>query len=206
VLAILQQMTGINAVLYYAPTIFTAAGFGSASTAILATAGIGVVNVAVTVLALRLIDRLGRRVLLQWSFAGMAVALCVYAFAVMAGSASTMSRWSALASLAAYVGFFAIGLGPIFWLLIAEIFPLRVRGTAMSVATFTIWFFNVVSSLTFFQLLETFGQTGLFLGYAALTILGFWFVSARVPETKGLSLEQVERYWLERPDIATWRQ
>ena len=204
-LAILQQTTGINTVIYYAPTIFSAVGFASASSAILATTGVGVVNVVLTIVALRLVDRVGRRPLLLGGLAGMAVSLCLFAAAFAVGADSPLLKWVAVGSLTTYVGFFAIGLGPVFWLLIAEIFPLGVRGRAMSVATLTIWLFNLLSALVFFQLLETLGEATTFFGYAALTLLGWGFVLRCVPETRGLTLEQIERYWAERRPIRKWR-
>jgi len=204
-LAILQQATGIGAVIYYAPTIFQAAGFQSASSAILASAGIGIVNVALTIVALRIIDRVGRRAPLLTGLIGMAVSLGLLAAAFMVGGASVIFKWTAVAALVGYIGFFAVGLGPVFWLLIAEIFPLGVRGRAMGIATLTIWLFNILCALTFFQLLQTFGEAATFLGYAVLSLAGWWFVWRYMPETKGLTLEQIEWYWLERRPIAQWR-
>jgi MFS transporter, SP family, galactose:H+ symporter len=204
-LAILQQATGIGTVIYYAPTIFSSAGFASASAAILATAGIGVVNVLLTVIALRIIDKLGRRKLLLASLSGMAVSLGAFAAAFAFGNTAPLFRWFAVGSLTAYVGFFAIGLGPAFWLLIAEIFPLAIRGRAMGMATLVIWVVNILSALTFFQLVTTFGTPVTFLGYAVLTILGCVFVQRRMPETKGLSLETIERYWAEGRPINRWQ-
>jgi MFS transporter, SP family, galactose:H+ symporter len=94
--------------------------------------------------------------------------------------------------VAAFVGFFAIGLGPVFWLLIAEIFPLAVRGRAMSLATVANWAFNLVVSLTFLDLVRAVGSGGAFLVYGVLTLVAVVFVAAIVPETKGRSLEQIE--------------
>ena len=127
-LAAFQQVTGINTVIHFAPTIFQAAGLSSASASILATAGVGVVNVLMTLVAIRLIDAVGRRVLLLVGLAGMAVSLCALAGSFLVGMGSGLVGWLTAASLTAYVGFFAIGLGPVFWLLISEIFPLAVRG------------------------------------------------------------------------------
>jgi MFS transporter, SP family, galactose:H+ symporter len=135
----------------------------------------------------------------------MALSLSAFAAAFAYGNASILFRWFAVGSLTAYVGFFAIGLGPVFWLLIAEIFPLGIRGRAMGVATLTIWIVNILCALTFFQLLETFGASVTFLGYAFLTILGCIFVHRRMPETKGLTLEQIERFWAECRPIKSWR-
>jgi sugar porter (SP) family MFS transporter len=203
-LAVLQQATGIGTVIYYAPTIFRSAGFPSASAAILATTGIGVVNVALTVVSLRIIDRIGRRPLLLVSLLGMAISLIAAAIAFSYGNNSPLSRWLAVGSLTAYVGLFAVGLGPVFWLLIAEIFPLQIRGRAMGVATLIIWVVNILGALTFFKLLEALGTSLTFLSYALLTVLGWIFVYRRMPETKGLTLEQIERLWAEGRPVRAW--
>ena len=190
-LAMFQQITGINTVIYFAPEIFQSSGLSSAATSILATAGVGAVNVIMTIVSIRLIDWAGRRVLLFWSLGGMTLTLLVLAYAFMAGTSGQLA-WIAVASVAVYVGFFAIGLGPVFWLLISEIFPLALRGRAMSLATVACWVFNMIVSATFLDLVAVAGSAGAFLTYAVLSILGLLFVVAVVPETKGLSLEQIE--------------
>ena len=190
-LAMFQQITGINTVIYFAPIIFRSAGLPSAATAILATAGVGAVNVIMTIVSIWLIDRLGRRQLLCWSLGGMAVTLFVLSGAFFAGTSGELA-WIAVLSVAAYVGFFAIGLGPVFWLLIAEIFPLALRGRAMSLATVANWGFNLIVSLTFLDLVGAIGSTGAFLSYGLLSLVALAFVVMMVPETKGRSLEQIE--------------
>ena len=190
-LAMFQQITGINTVIYFAPTIFQSAGLSSAATSILATAGVGAVNVIMTIVSIRLIDRLGRRQLLFWSLAGMAVTLFVLSGAFHIGLSGQLA-WVAVASVAAYVGFFAIGLGPIFWLLIAEIFPLALRGRAMSLATVANWGFNLIVAATFLNLVGALGSAGAFLVYAILSVAALFFIALMVPETKGRSLEQIE--------------
>ena len=190
-LAMFQQITGINTVIYFAPQIFQAAGMSSASVSILATAGVGLVNVLLTVVSIRLIDRAGRRALLLWSLGGMAAALLALA-AGFAGGASGFLAWITVISLAAYVAAFALGLGPVFWLLIAEIFPLALRGRAMSLAAIANWGFNLLVTVTFLELIDLFGRTGTFLLYAVLTIAGLAFTAKFVPETKGRSLEEIE--------------
>ena len=190
-LAMFQQITGINTVIYFAPTIFQSAGLSSAATSILATAGVGAVNVIMTIVSIRLIDRLGRRQLLFWSLGGMTVTLLVLAVAFYVGTSGQLA-WIAVLSVAAYVGFFAIGLGPVFWLLIAEIFPLALRGRAMSLATVANWSFNLIVSATFLNLVGAVGSAGAFLIYAVLSIAALAFIDRMVPETKGRSLEQIE--------------
>jgi MFS transporter, SP family, galactose:H+ symporter len=190
-LAMFQQITGINTVIYFAPTIFQSAGLSSAATSILATAGVGAVNVIMTIVSIRLIDRLGRRQLLFWSLGGMTVTLLVLSGAFYSGASGQLA-WVAVASVAAFVGFFAIGLGPVFWLLIAEIFPLAVRGRAMSLATVANWSFNLIVSATFLNLVGAVGSAGAFLVYAVLSLVALAFIALMVPETKGRSLEQIE--------------
>jgi len=190
-LAMFQQITGINTVIYFAPQIFEAAGLSSASVSILATAGVGLVNVVLTLVSIWLIDRVGRRVLLLWSLGGMAVTLLVLAAGFAVGT-SGASAWITVLSVAAYVAFFAVGLGPVFWLLIAEIFPLAVRGRAMSLATISNWGFNLVVTITFLGLIDLFGRAGTFLIYAVLTLAAVAFTAVLVPETKGRSLEEIE--------------
>ena len=190
-LAMFQQITGINTVIYFAPTIFQSAGLSSAATAILATAGVGAVNVIMTIVSIRLIDRLGRRQLLLWSLGGMALTLFVLSFAFYVGASGHLA-WVAVVSVAIYVGFFAIGLGPVFWLLISEIFPLALRGRAMSLSTVAVWSFNLIVSATFLDLIGAIGTPATFIVYAVLSLVALVFVFIMVPETKGLSLEQIE--------------
>ena len=196
-LAVFQQVTGINTVIYFAPMIFQASGLSSASAAILATAGIGVVNVVMTLVAIWLIDRVGRRVLLLTGIAGMGVSLCLLALGFLLGKGPALG-WLTAASLAAYVGCFAIGLGPVFWLLISEIFPLAIRARGMSAATIANWLSNLVVALTFLDLVDLLGRPGVFFLYAALSLGAFLFARTLVPETKGLSLEAIEALWVRR--------
>ncbi len=190
-LAIFQQITGINTVIYFAPQIFQSAGFASNSASILATAGVGAVNVLLTIVSIRLIDGVGRRPLLIWGIFGMTASLFALAAAFAVGTGSVLS-WVTVAALGIYVGCFAIGLGPVFWLIIAEIFPLDVRGRAMSVATVCNWGFNLIVAVTFLDLLAGLGPAGTFLVYAALSIASLVFVIRLVPETKGRTLEEIE--------------
>ncbi|AWS00393.1 sugar porter family MFS transporter [Metallosphaera hakonensis JCM 8857 = DSM 7519] len=189
-LAIFQQVTGINTVIYYAPTILQLAGFSSASVSILGTVGIGIVNVIMTVIALSLIDKLGRRPLLIASLSGMTVTLFLLGYFFLIGSKSLSTV--ALLSLIGYVAFFAIGLGPVFWLLISEIFPLSVRGIASSFAAFVNWTANFVVALTFPDLIINIGKTYTFWVYGIVSIIAIIFIIRYVPETKGLSLEQIQ--------------
>ena len=194
-LAFFQQVTGINTVIYYAPTILQSAGLPSASTAILATAGIGLVNVLMTIVAMWLIDRVGRRPLLLTGIAGMAVSLAVLGLVFRSGARNAIAAQTAVITLMAYVAFFAISLGPIFWLLIAEIFPLKIRGQAEGTAAGANWICNLVISMTFLTLVEIFGLSRTFWLYGLLAIAAFVFCYELVPETKGRSLEEIEASW-----------
>jgi SP family galactose:H+ symporter-like MFS transporter len=189
-LAIFQQITGINTIIYYAPTIFQLAGFDSAAQSILATVGVGAVNVIMTIVSLRLLDRVGRRPLLLTGIAGMTASLIVLG-CVFRGGAFPGANWLAVISVMVYVGAFAISLGPIFWLLISEIFPLRVRGVAMGLATMSNWAFNLLVALTFLILLNDLTPAYTFWLYALLSIGAFVFSYRLVPETKGRALEEI---------------
>ncbi|MFC4439686.1 MULTISPECIES: sugar porter family MFS transporter [Natrialbaceae] len=190
-LAVFQQVTGINTVMYYAPTILESTGFEDTAS-ILATVGIGVVNVVMTVVAVLLIDRTGRRPLLLTGLGGMTVMLAVLGAVFYLPGLSGGLGLLATGSLMLYVAFFAIGLGPVFWLMIAEIYPMEVRGTAMGVVTVLNWAANLIVSLTFLRLVDVFGQSGTFWLYGALTLLALVFCYHLVPETKGRSLEEIE--------------
>jgi len=194
-LAVFQQFTGINTVIYYAPTIFQLAGLHSASAAILATVGVGVVNVLLTIVALRMLDRAGRRPLLLYGLVGMVISLGVLGAAFLFASSSSVVAWLAVISLAVYVACFAIGLGPVFWLLISEIYPLKIRGRAMGVATMMNWGSNLIVALTFLSLLHSLGRSATFWLYAVIGIIAWFFVYRLVPETKGRTLEQIDAEW-----------
>jgi SP family galactose:H+ symporter-like MFS transporter len=193
-LAIAQQITGINTVIYYAPTIFKFAGLSSSSVAILASVGVGAVNVVFTVVAMQLIDRAGRRPLLLISLAGMAVSLAVLGMAFSLSQFKNILGWAAIGSLMAYVGSFAIGLGPVFWLILSEIYPLRIRGRAMSVGTAANWGSNLLVALTFLTLTKVIGKPATFWLYGVVTLAAWFFAFFLVPETKGRTLEQIEAY------------
>jgi len=194
-LAIAQQVTGINTVIYYAPTIFKFAGLASASAAILASVGVGLVNVVLTVVAMQLIDRVGRRPLLLVSLAGMALSLFVLGLAFFLPQLSGSLGWIAVASLMVYVGSFAVGLGPVFWLMLSEIYPLGIRGRAMSVGTVANWGSNLIVALTFLTLTQVLGRPAAFWLYGVISIGAWFFAYFEVPETKGRSLEDIEAHW-----------
>ena len=192
-LAVFQQLVGVNTVIYYAPTIFQSAGFASANAAILATSVVGVVNVVATVVAIFLVDRLGRRTLLLSGSVVMVIALI--ALGAIFALRFTHIGGLTLTALMVYIFAFALSFGPVFWLMSAEIFPNRVRAAGSSVSSFANWVANLLVSLTFLSLISAFGEATTFWLYAFMGILAFFFCLRLVPETKGRSLEQIEHYW-----------
>ncbi len=192
-LAILQQITGINTVIYYAPTILQFSGFESAAMSILGTIGIGAINVLFTLVTIWLIDRVGRRVLLLVGLVGMVLSLSVLGLAFQLPSLASSLSWIVVGSLMLYVASFAVGLGPVFWLLISEIYPLKVQAQAMSVATVANWAANLIVALTFLSLVQWIGRPFTFWLYALIGIGTWIFTYFLVPETKGRSLEDIQK-------------
>jgi SP family galactose:H+ symporter-like MFS transporter len=190
-LAILQQITGINTVIYYGPQIFQMAGIGSNEASILATALVGAINVLLTLVAIFFVDAIGRKPLLYAGCSGMFLALAILAYAFsqphLAGSLVPV----ALGSLMLYVGCFAFSLGPIVWLLISEIFPLQSRGLGMSLCTLANWAANFVVSQFFLTMVERLGRSLTFAIYAALCLVTIVVVARGVPETKKEMLEDI---------------
>ena len=194
-LAIFQQIIGINTIIYYAPTTLTEAGFGDQA-ATYANVAIGVLNVVMTLVAIRLIDRSGRVPLLVAGLIGMIASLVVLgASSLLLPAPQNPTDPLAiitLACLAAFIASFAVSWGPTVWVMLPEILPLRIRGTAMGFAIFLHWGANFVVSQTFPILLATVGAGVVFLGYAVVAIAALLFVRSRVTETKGRSLEEIE--------------
>ncbi len=191
-----QICTGINTIIYYAPTIFKTAGFDSNLTAIYATTGIGVVNFIMTIVAVFFTDRIGRKPLLYFGLTGVMLSLFAlgtsFAFAGVLGSSL---KWVAVGSLVTYIICFAMSLGPIGWILASEVFPLRIRGIAMSVCTVSNFAFNFFVVGSFPVLLHRIGGAWTFWIFGIVSILCIIFVYFFVPETKGISLEQIESNW-----------
>ena len=191
-----QICTGINTIIYYAPTIFKTAGFDSNHTAIYATTGIGVVNFIMTIVAVFFTDRIGRKPLLYFGLTGVMLSLFAlgtsFAFAGVLGSSL---KWVAVGSLVTYIICFAMSLGPIGWILVSEVFPLRIRGIAMSVCTVSNFAFNFFVVGSFPVLLHRIGGAWTFWIFGIVSILCIIFVYFFVPETKGISLEEIESNW-----------
>lgn len=190
-LAVIQQFSGINTIIYYAPTILNNIGFSNLAS-IFGTIGIGVVNVLLTIVAVLLVDRVGRRPLLLVGVGGMTVMLGILGLGFMLPGLSGVVGYVTLASMILYVAFYAISLGPVFWLLISEIYPLRIRGTAEGVASVFNWGANFLVGLTFLSLMEQIGEGPSFWLLGVFCLLAFVFIYRRVPETMGRSLEEIE--------------
>ncbi len=204
-LAIFQQVTGINAIIYYADRIFAAAGFATAHAQTVATTwAIGAVNVVATFIAIGFIDRAGRRPLLIAGFAGMFVSLAVVAIAFYALERSTAGAGSALGlvtllALVVFIVSFAFSLGPVTWTVINEIFPGQIRGRAVAVATAVNWGAAFVVSQFFLTLVDAVGEPFTFEVFAVCCVAGGIWVWRTVPETRGRSLEEIEAQWTAAP-------
>lgn len=189
---VLQQVTGINTIIYYGPQIFALAGIASDKNAIFATLLVAVVNVLATVIALVLVDRVGRKPLLYWGVSGMTLSLFLlaYAFHNQARFGSSLGM-IATACLMVYITCFAFSMGPIAWIIVAEVFPLRLRGRGVAAATLGSGASNLIVSLTFLSLINAAGNTATFCIYGAFCILTLLFVRFVMPETKGCELESI---------------
>lgn len=190
-LAIIQQITGINTIIYFAPSILRETGFGT-SGAMLSTVGVGVVNVVLTVVAIFLIDRLGRRPLALSGLGGMVLCAALLGAVYLLPDLRGFAGYAALICIAGYVACYAASLGPVVWLMISEIYPLRIRGSAMGVSTIALWLTNVIVALTFLSMFAAIGPTATFWIYAAICLAAWLFTYFLVPETKQRSLEQIE--------------
>jgi sugar porter (SP) family MFS transporter len=204
-LAVFQQITGINAIIYYADQIFASAGFATQSAQTTATTwAIGGVNVLATLIAIAYIDRLGRRKLLLAGLIGMAISLVVVGIAFRfivtpaAGAAATGPSAAGIVTLLALVGFiicFAFSMGPVVWTVINEIFPGHIRGRAVAVATAVNWGSAFLVSQFFLTLIGAMGNSLTFWLFALFCVIAWVWIYFRVPETKGQSLEQIQLLW-----------
>ncbi|MFW6690620.1 sugar porter family MFS transporter [Streptomyces sp. MAR4 CNX-425] len=186
-LAAVQQFGGINTIIYYAPTIIQRTGL-TASNSIFYSVFIGVINVVMTLVAIRVVDRAGRRPLVLVSLALMAVTLFLLGLSFVTGMTPVLSLLFMVVYIAAYAG----GLGPVFWTLIGEIFPAALRAAGSSVSTAVNWISNFAVSLAFLPVVHALGQGETFWIFAAICVAAFFFVGRYVPETRGRDPEQIE--------------
>lgn len=195
VLAIMQQWAGVNTVLFYGSKILS--DQVGATSALGANVLIGLINFVCTVIALGLIDRLGRKALLIFSAAAMAVSHVILALCFLrTNPPAALIVGAMLLCVAA----FAVGLGPGVWVVLSEIFPTRIRGRAMAVATVALWVACTVLTMTFLTLSRTLGRTGAFLIYGGMCAFTALFVFFVVPETRGKTLEEIEKFWVVSPE------
>jgi MFS family permease len=180
----------VNTVIYYAPTILSDTGI-SKSESLANTVLVGVTNVVFTIVAVLLLDKVGRRTLLMVGTAGLLCGLIILGVYFSSPSLQQHAGYLALVGLLVYIASFAVGLGPVFWLMISEIFPIGVRSTAMAVCTI-VWAANFIVAQTFLTVSNAITRHGVFYVYAVLALLALVFFYVRVPETAGRSLEQIQ--------------
>ena len=186
-LGIFQQLMGINTVMYYGPIIFSHAGFQQHGAQLLATCSLGLVNLLMSIAAIFIVDKLGRRRLL---LGGTLLAAC--SLVIVSWMFSHPVSWMTFIFLILYIAGYSVSLGSLFWLIIAEIYPLNIRGFAMSFVTAIQWGTNFIVALTFLSTLEKWGAVFTFSSYGLMCGLSFLFCYYFVPETRGLSLEHIE--------------
>jgi sugar porter (SP) family MFS transporter len=188
---VINQLCGVNAVIYYTPTILKQSGFGD-SAAILGSVGVGVVNVLLTGLAFMLIDRVGRRPLVLIGVAALTAALVFLGGLYLLPDQKGVVGVLVVAGLCVYIGAFAASLGIAIWLFTSEVYPTNLRGKGASLGVFTHWGLDFVISLTVLTLISTITTTGMFWLYGAFALAGFFYLRKYLPETRGRSLEEVD--------------
>ena len=197
-LAGLQQVTGINVFLYYAPEIFKSVAGTNMDIALLQTIVVGAVNLVFTILAIWMVDRAGRKPLMVVGSIGMGLSLAAIG---LAAAFQMVGAWLLIFMLG-YIACFALAVGPVTWVILSEIFPTKIRGRAMAIATFCLWVANFIVSQTFPMmdenplLVKTFNHGFPFFVYAAFCVVLVWVMVKLVPETKGKTLEEIERHWV----------
>ncbi len=188
-----QQWTGINAIMYYAPSVFKAAGFQSIEAQMWCTIAVGIVNVLTTVLAIRYVDRIGRRPILFFGLTIMTIGLAVLGYVMHLHTQAESIKFLGVVATLFYIFGFAISLGPIVWIICAEVFPLRGRDVGLLFTTTANWTFNAILAQFFPGLIGHFGSGNVFFGFAVMSFLGLLFMYRFMPETKGISLEKIEK-------------
>ena len=193
-IAMLGQFMGVNAVLYYGPTIFEDAGLSSGDS-LFSQVLVGAVNMLTTVIALVIIDRVGRKQLVYWGVSGMILSLLCIGTYFLAGAAWGLSSTFLLVFFLAYVFCCAISISAVIFVLLSEMYPTRIRGLAMSIAGFSLWIGTYLIGQLTPWMLETLTPAGTFFLFAAMCIPYILIMWRAVPETTGRSLEEIERYW-----------
>lgn len=188
-----QQFTGINTVMYYSPTIVQMAGFSSNQLALLLSLIVAAMNAIGTIVGIFLIDRCGRRILALTSLFGVLCSLLL-----LASAFSFHYGWSAVVGLGLYIMFFSPGMGPVPWAVNSEIYPERYRGICGGMSATVNWVSNLIVAQTFLSIVNLVGTAATFYIFAGISVLAFLFVAVVVPETKGLSFEEVDKLWRDR--------
>jgi sugar porter (SP) family MFS transporter len=200
VLAVIQQATGINVILYYAPLVMQMLGFKLLWAKMLGTMGLGLTNFLMTFVALLLVDKVGRRFLLLMGLIGMTICLLIIAVGSLSDF-SILLHWVCFIALVLFVAFYALSIGCLFWLLIAEIYPLNIRGQAMGIAAAVNWAANFIVALTFLSLVQFLGVQWTFGLYTFIGLLSVVFCYYFVPETKQISLEAIEKHLIDHKPL-----
>ncbi|MDA3867346.1 MAG: sugar porter family MFS transporter [Salinivirgaceae bacterium] len=187
ILAVLQQWCGINTVFNYAEEIFAAAGYGVSDTLfnIVIT---GSVNLVFTLIAMFTVDKIGRKKLMLFGFIGLAISYILLGSALYLG----IKGIAVLSMIIIAIAIYGMSLAPVVWVILSEIFPNKIRGAAMALATFSLWIACFILTYTFPLLNKALGASGTFWIYAGVCIIGFFFILKKLPETKGKSLEEIE--------------
>ncbi|MCL9782065.1 sugar porter family MFS transporter [Vibrio sp. S4M6] len=193
VLQVMQQFTGMNVVMYYAPKIFKIAGFASTSQQMWGTVIVGLVNVFATFIAIGLVDKWGRKPVLKLGFLVMAAGMAILGTLLHMGVSTTAEQYFAAFVLLVFIVGFAMSAGPLIWVLCSEIQPLKARDFGITVSTATNWIANMIVGATFLTFLQVLGNAQTFWLYAALNVVFIFITMALIPETKGVSLEKIEQ-------------
>lgn len=197
-LMFMQIGTGINTIIYYTTTIFKIAGFSAGAGAIYATIGVGALNFLMTLVAIAFTDKIGRKPLLYIGLSGMFIGLITLGSAFHFGAVlGDNLKWVAISGVFVYIASFACSLGPICWIMVSEILPLKIRGLSMSICTVSNFAFNFVVVLSFLPLVNSVGEAYTFWTYSGIILFCLFFCYYLVPETKGISLEKIEKNWRE---------
>lgn len=199
VLALLQQCTGINAILYYAPLLFEKIGVVNKSLLLLVTLAIGITNCLMTIVAVYIVDKVGRRPLLLHGLSAMIISLFLLGFFL---KVYPTQYGLAIVCILSFITAYAISIGCIFWIIIAELYPLNMRNMAMGFASGANWICNLMVSLVFLSALDYIGASMTFWSFAAIGLMGWLYCWNKLPETAGISLEEIEKRTIEKYERA----
>ncbi|HIF28236.1 MAG TPA: MFS transporter [Candidatus Marinimicrobia bacterium] len=189
--SLFAHITGIDTIIYYGPIIFLESGFKTDS-ALLASVMIGITNLIFTFVGMAMVDKAGRKFLLLVGLAGMGISMTLVGLCMQSDMIS--AKWTLL-WIMTYIASFAMSIGVVIWVYLSEIYPTRVRGQALSVATMVLWLGNVILTQLFPVMMERFGG-GTFYIFSFICLLAFIFTWTMVKETKGVSLEEIEEMWV----------